>query len=167
MSTMLHLWLILLNILSLITAKQVHVIRFRTDNPSQDNSGNGETTGAPLSTQEMSFCFWMMPQFHRDFVLVQTKELELWFRGVDGGYVVNINHTPLNDTKASLISRLLPFCQTYTLGTWFSLCLGIKFTELTQQVKFYINGVKCRDQIFRVEDLKSIIYPETVMLKDL
>ena len=148
-------------------AKQVQVLQFMTENSPQTNSDNNTNTEAMLSTHEMSFCFWMMPQSYKNFVLIHTKQLHLWFRGVDGGYVLNINYTPLNDTEANIISRMLRFCQTYTVGSWFSSCLSVKFTEMTQQVKFYINGVKCKDQTFPVEELKSMIYPERALLEDL
>ena len=81
-----------LSLLTFITGKKVQVIRFRNDNASLQKTKKRTGVNNLSTTNEISFCFKIMPHFHRTFAIIKTEQLELWVRGSEKRYVWNINY---------------------------------------------------------------------------
>ena len=157
-----------LSLLTFITARKVQVIRFRNDNASPQKTKKRSVVNNLSTTSEISFCFKIMPRFHRTFAIFKTEQLELWVRSSEKKYMWNINYVPLDATQSyHKIARMLPFCQSWQPGKWFSLCLSMGFIERFHKVKFYVNGESCLNQTYQVEETKLIHYNKKPLLGDL
>ena len=158
--------LLFLGLQNFVIAKFVPVITFKTNNVSL-HSVEKIPSNQPLEkAQELSFCFRLMPRYHRRFSLIKTDQLELFLRGSENKYVFNLNFEPINGSSNGF-SRMMPFCGTFQPGKWFSLCISIEFFELKQNLAFFLDGKKCFDEIFSVTETHWMYYRSNQQLPEL
>ena len=149
--------------LKMANGQKVKVIEFTDENPTifpVVNSSHSKTS------PEMSFCFRVLPRFTRNFVLIETEQLKFTVRGVDKRYFVTISYTPFGNA-AGKFGRMYKFCQPFMTGKWFSICLGMKFNEKGQQIKSFVDGKKCEDQTFKMDQVGLFYYGDQPDIKDL
>ena len=159
--------LLYIGLQSYINAKSVPVIIFKTSNVSIHSDEKMLFKDTLAKTKEMSFCFRLMPRYHRRFSLLKTYQLKLLLRGSENKHVYNLNFEPLHANATSRISRMMPFCGSFKPGKWFSHCFSMKFFQLKQKLTFFLDGEKCFDEIFPLNESQSLYYRNQPRLSEL
>ena len=140
--------LITINFLRICLAEKTVVIDLYTTNKTQLQDND---SGEQLASREMSGCFRMMSRYPRPFTLHFTEDLSLYFESSTHGFM-NIQR------KGYKLARLFSLCQPRLPGQWISMCISMRLTNDTQEIKVGQNGQICYERLFSDEQFDRLNY---------